>query len=86
MVKQNLTKKVWRIENKVVPLHRQSKRDNKIEFWKTKMTNIKGYLQNSSLTYWETKHYIRLNRISIGEDWWKTTVSKQFHTDENLVQ
>ena len=29
MVKQNLTKKVWRIENKVVPLHRQSeKRDN----------------------------------------------------------
>ena len=32
------------------------------------MTNIKGYLQNSSLTYWETKHYIRLNRISIGED------------------
>lgn len=27
MVKQNLTKKVWRIENKVVPLHRQSERE-----------------------------------------------------------
>ena len=27
MVKQNLTKKVWRIENKVVPLHRQSEKE-----------------------------------------------------------
>ena len=29
MVKQNLTKKVWRIKNKVVPLHRQSEKDKR---------------------------------------------------------